>query len=107
MKRWIIRSFFIGLLLLCVSGWITSILHDWDIEYRGKDFWVAGGYSGGIELTWYADRGPLFLDHHGWAFNSSPRGPTPLPLLFGFFVMIGRDEVNIRFPVWLPVSFCR
>ena len=35
MKRWIIRSFFIGLLLLCVGGWVGSYKYASNITYEG------------------------------------------------------------------------
>jgi len=31
--RWIIRSFFIALLLLCVGGWVGSYKYDCSISY--------------------------------------------------------------------------
>ena len=41
-RRWIIRSFFIGLLLLFAVGWSFSFRYDWQIEYFGKGEWTLG-----------------------------------------------------------------
>ena len=61
MKRWIIRSFFIGLLLLCMGGWVVTAKYQCFIAYRH------GGHA--IDCN-------LYLGVICVVFVSSATGPT-------------------------------
>ena len=56
MKRWIIRSFFIGLLLLCVGGWGLSYVYD---DFFGYEYAPTGSWymqcGGGKFMFVYED----------------------------------------------------
>src|ERR1035437_7952304 len=52
MKRWIIRSFFIALLLLFVGGWVVSYQYNWGFGHEGPNSWFAGVYFGKLSLAW-------------------------------------------------------
>ena len=53
MKRCIIRSLFIGLLLLCLGWWALSHRHVVDVHYQGRNLWGMLSYRGTIRLQWF------------------------------------------------------
>src|ERR1035437_5317203 len=73
MKRWIIRSFFIGLLLLCVGGWVWRAYYDGTFQYgRGALSEKATSvkcliWRGQIDVMFIQNDGQ-FLDD-GWQSN--------------------------------------
>src|SRR6185437_10059476 len=70
-RRWIVRSFFLGLFLLVLSGWLLSYSQQWGVisysgwgidcnsgEFHlswGYDFYEKGGHSGSEWIFWNAD----------------------------------------------------
>ena len=117
MKCWIIRSFFIGLLLLCVGEWglsykywrgITYVDHEWH-------FWEAHCNWGQIHLNWYK----IVSSEFGWkvvAFPAESGDANDLfyghsyHLGFGFVneKMWGQEQrvVLITIPFWCPTTLC-
>ena len=93
MKRWIIRSFFIGLLLLFVGGWVGSYRYSWLIAHQNQDLVSIPGYEyvsvlgvrcnwGKIQLTyWHADPAsqpnlyPTFFEGDGWLVHAESSHP--------------------------------
>ena|ERR1035437_4023277 len=70
MKRWIIRSLFVGLLLLFVGGWVESYQYEFGITYVKETSWTLEGKLGRINLKWY-DGNWDFWDK-GWFFGFCP-----------------------------------
>src|ERR1035437_8471838 len=59
MKRWIIRSFFIGLLLLCMIGWAWSYKYSLSVSYNGPGYSRSVGFNRGrVGLEWIEGFGP-------------------------------------------------
>ncbi len=98
-RRWIIRSFFIGLLLLCVGGWVYSGTHTGEINYvRNGCFVQCGTESGVVYVGSGGKRGAPGIAN-GCFFasisNASrddalparfwPLGPSQIPSFLGFF----------------------
>ncbi len=67
MKRWIIRSFFIGLLLLCVGGWIASYVRLARVSYMGEGLWTLESVNGQVALM----RWPDYREKYNWQ-NDKP-----------------------------------
>ena len=65
MKRWIIRSFFIGLLLLCVGGWAGSTASMAAVSYGWAHRHIVVGTTWGCVLLAWGDDAYMG-DEVGW-----------------------------------------
>jgi hypothetical protein len=98
MKRWIIRSFFIGLLLLFAGGWVVSGTRKGEIDYaRNGCFVQCGTESGVVWMGSNGKRGGTGIPD-GWIFAVIPNGarfagppahfwplgPSQIPSFLGF-----------------------
>lgn len=61
-RRWIIRSFFLGLLLMCVAVWVGSHAGRAEVSWMGDDLWVLESGDGQIGLEHW----PSFREKYGW-----------------------------------------
>jgi hypothetical protein len=52
MKRWIIRSFFIGLLLIVIGAWVRRYQYSSSIRYSRENYWDAASSGGRVHLGW-------------------------------------------------------
>ena len=110
MKRWIIRSFFIGLLLLCVSGWVGS--YPFSVYYTAKRCWGVGWGRTGIAASCNDTRivdspqgwsiapprmGSLF----GWWVGESEHQTYDL---CGFEVCASQYSYSLIIPFWFPTT---
>src|ERR1035437_8685370 len=72
MKRWCIRSVFVGLLLLCVGGWGWSYKYGWVINYDyGRGLSTLESVWGEIHLCWYDTS---VSQSTGMPFDPMPKG---------------------------------
>jgi hypothetical protein len=70
-RRWIIRCFFIGLLVLCAGGWGWSYRYAWGIGYSGHSYWAVECARGEIYLVWVRDSVTRGFPT-GWAIIAAP-----------------------------------
>jgi hypothetical protein len=107
-RRWIIRSFFIGLLVLCVGGWVGSYWDAGEITYSGRNVWYAAFHWGKLHLMWAYDPARA---NGGWdAFTRPASADTDAALIagygghyyLGFFLKIGPDENYVAIPFYFP-----
>jgi hypothetical protein len=67
-RRWIIRNFFIGLLLLCVGGWVWSAAHySWITFYHGGKNLDFSSKWGVVRVVWSENVGT----ENDWACGNS------------------------------------
>src|ERR1700751_1416748 len=66
MKRWIVRGFCIGVLLLCVGGWGMSAGHWWGMTWYpfGREL-TCGSNEGAVQMAFSTNRTP---EISGWNF---------------------------------------
>jgi len=67
MRRWIIRGFFLSLLLLCVTGWAWSMWYDASLIYwqhRQEKWGVYQGYNRAV-VACFSERGFLTIGQGG------------------------------------------
>ena len=116
MKRWIIRSFFIGLLLLCVGGWLVSFKVGWVVGYNN----VHNHNEYEMVVHWGKIRFSFLDGHHavafvpdGWFQDTFPayplKGTNADADLYGRkFVGFESGEVGrrqwISIPFWFPTT---
>ena len=94
MKRRIVRSFFIGLLLLYVGQWCWS----WDccqiVRYGGHNIWGVESSWGEIHLGWESNT----VGVQGWerhtAINQDDNYPS--------FEQFGQIQIPFWFPLTIP-----
>ena len=100
MKRWIIRSFFIGLLLLFVGGWAWSYHTESNINYGGRNFWEATCNWGNFSLGWisYNNR------HDGWEVFTNPARDWNVTggSWVAFDTVNEPNKKSVIIPFWLP-----
>src|SRR4051812_7154057 len=102
MKRWIIRSFFIWVLLLCTVAWVGSYVRAALVLYNGATFEVGTEVSVG---GWYCVWGPPVSLDRGW-FTLWERDPQRIdePLRYGLGFNAGETKLGvaslIRVPFW-------
>ena len=119
MKRWIIRSFFIGLLLLCVGGWATSYASWWDIEYHDNlpttFTWAVGSSWGRL---WIIRKHDVYSYFGGYlpreleTYMSSVDVPYEIErqfeflphYVFGFCFNSDERLHGIAIPYWFPTT---
>jgi len=103
-RRWIIRSFFIGLLLLCVGGWMVSYKYDWTVLFTASNQWIMRSHWGKIDLIW--EKHPVWPYRKGWHFWSAPAdADAPDPSRFGFWASNYWGEENIIIvSFWFPMT---
>src|ERR1035437_1807912 len=112
MKRWIIRSFFIGLLLLFGGGWAVSYKFGWEIRYlRQHDMWSLFGHWGEITLVWWdesrsekVDKSGLFIVPANADAASSYFMQPDVRRCLGFYLKFDHDEKFIAIPFWFPTT---
>src|ERR1039458_140482 len=108
MKRWIIRSFFIGLLLLCVCGWVVSSQRVLQVIYVNTYGWGFGCWRGNINLL-RVDRRYVY-NENGLYLGSlvvSPVvifPPSPSYSFAGFQFSDGPLKKHIGIPFWFPTT---
>jgi hypothetical protein len=116
--RWIIRSFFIGLLLLCLGSWLSSYLFQETLSYHREHSTrlyrvtlVAG------TCAFYSEVAELHLDgfFDGWEHQQSKYdGDNTLWVghqfqLLGFGVsyeLIYAHSPLLLIPLWFPTAIC-
>ena len=105
MTRWMIRSFFIGLLLLCVGGWIASYKYRWTIFSRDRNFWSMSCTCGRLHLAKYQPNW-VFKD---WGVYTSPAdaeldsaffAQSHGHYLLGFIMSTGPTWLWVAIPFW-------
>jgi len=107
MKRWIIRSFFIGLLLLFVGGWILSYKWSWDLSHQGYNFWSVGCVWGTCEINWW---GHVQFRPSGFKLDNLSPATDYLPYyrhhLLGFHLTTELDAIFLAIPFYFPTTIC-
>src|ERR1035437_2090548 len=103
MKRWIIRSFFVGLLLLLVLVWGLSYLYVAYVEYETRSLWKVESFTGYAKLEWrrYSGGGDFHDVDRGWLTSSyryTSSSATNLHYLFRFDWLITSDHRGIIIP---------
>src|ERR1035437_2935134 len=111
MKRWIIRSFLIGLLLLCVGGWVGSYWCGWIIRYSNPRvghfvLWDAESFCGKIYL-WHSvyttsAEGWHFYTWRPKSFNEKYHGMHEGG---GFGIIDPDHDIHVAIPFWFPTTF--
>jgi hypothetical protein len=112
-RRWIIRSFFIGLLVLCVGGWVGSYWFGWGISSSAQEAWVIECESGRMYLAMW--------NSFGWP-GSHPHDPGSVYFFIAdskylgsvarrYHHFIGFQSINdldggrcIIIPLWFPTA---
>ena len=108
MKRWIIRSLFIGLLLLCVGGYGFSYIRGCEVADTFNKVWGVQSGWGKLHLSWFGissfsglwvndfpvDAGYdlEYVDH----FHSH--------YCLGFFIRFEPDRTLFTIPFWFPTT---
>ena len=107
MKRWIIRSFFIGVLLLFMLVWTASYFYVVYVEYETRSLWKVESFTGYAKLEWrrYSGGGDFHDVDRGWITSSyryTSSSATNLHYLFRFDWLITRDHRGIIIPFSYP-----
>jgi hypothetical protein len=102
MKRWIIRTFFIGLLLLFAGGWVGSYKYGWEVGYRNNNTWVLEVNRGRIDLDWWDSFN--IHEEQGW-YGRSAYAQVPINYdHLGFFWMNEAGIIWLSIPFWFPTT---
>jgi len=94
MKRWIIRSFFIGLLLLCQGAWWLSLDCCRSVRYGGRNIWGVECSWGEIHLGWEKND----AGWKGWQINTEFAQDDSYPA----FEQFGQIQIPFWFPTTIP-----
>jgi hypothetical protein len=109
MKRWIIRSFFVAMVMLFVGGWAAIYSYDIGLGYeRGDRFWWAGSSRGCAYLG--LSRQFLAPSTTGWRFIVNPNDSQgffmqrqwPMQLEFLGFGLEDRAVEILGHPAFVP-----
>ena len=118
MKRWIIRSFFIALLLLFVGGWVVSYRSGYGLRYINHNIWIMEGNWGKVNLEWLGDSS---IYGKGWRFGQVIPSSSDSILfagrsktgdyetfnhryILGFSIISTHDEMWLTIPFWFPTT---
>ncbi len=94
MKRWIIRSFFIALLLLCVAGWERSWEHSNSFSVSPGGVWlICRTLPGAVKVVLWS-RTDRF--HHAWRLDFGADDDVSPPDMF--WPTLGFDLYHGSFP---------
>ena len=114
MKRWIIRSFFIGVLLLCVGQWVASYQYDWSIGYQGRNQWSVECLWGKLHVEWWDASWTYLVERNGWSVHACPAYVTPDSTFIarfdgghyclGFLISLERHAMFFNIPLWFPTT---
>src|ERR1035437_9628380 len=113
-RRWIIRSFFIGLLLLCVGGWVWSYKYGWIFRYSRHNGGSVRSHWGKIHLTWMDDSWAPFPTER-WHIYPADAAIDANYIKYihnghyshhclGFFITIEADSMFVVIPFWFPTT---
>jgi hypothetical protein len=83
-RRWIIRTLFIGLLLVCMVGWGGSYRYHCDLIHHGRNSWNVLLNWGKVNLLWDGSGDDLY-EHAGWTAAVGPADSSVTYLLFPHF----------------------
>jgi hypothetical protein len=99
-RRWIIRGLFIGLLLLCVVGWLWTFNSG---GYLRGEVWAIHLWAGDITVARWAS-GPAKSDFQLYFERSMLRGQWRQQGLLGFRVQKGPLGMAVGVPFWFLIA---
>ena len=114
-RRWIVRGFFLLLILLCLAGWEWSGTHNSDVGYSHSDRWLACHTWDGVVGVMLGRGGRAW--HYGmpdgWFVEIRPQSPAHfwpedsmhLNSFLGFVIDDDLDLTGKRYELSVPYWF--